>query len=278
MEQGQIYPNLAQAFGLLGMVILLLTLASIPISLLGDLLQIAVAAQPLVLALANTVAIGLTLLWGSRQAGAGFRELFPLQPVAASLWLPMMLTILGMNILLSECDNLLRLVLPVPNWLADLMRELFDPGKNVWATVLTLVIVAPVTEEFLFRGLILRGLLGNYGRCKAVLASALLFALIHLNPWQFFSAAVAGVVLGWWFVQTRSLVPCLFGHALHNALPVLVLSWLRWEIPGYTTELNRAVEFQPLWFDALGVVMAGAGIALLRSQFRKPAATGQSSR
>ncbi len=271
MEQEQTYPNLPQAFGLLGIVILLLTLASIPISLIGELLQIPVTAQPLVLALANTLAIGLTLLWGSRRARATFRELFPLKPVAASLWLPMTVTILGMNILLSECDNLLRLVLPVPSWLADLLKELFDPSKGVWATVLALVIVAPLTEEFLFRGLILRGLLGNYSVRKAVVASALLFALIHLNPWQFISAAVAGVVLGWWFVETRSLVPCLFGHALHNALPVIALSWLQLKIPGYTSDMSGAVEFQPLWFDALGLLLAAAGIAMLRTEFRKPA-------
>ncbi len=273
MEQEQTYPNLAQAFGLLGMVILLLTLVSIPIGLIGDALQTPVKAQPLVLALANTVAIGLTLLWGSRRARTTFRELFPLRPVAASLWLPMTLTILGMNILLSECDNLLRLILPVPGWLAALLQELFDPSKGVWATVLALVIVAPLTEEFLFRGLILRGLLGNYSVRKAVVAAALLFALIHFNPWQFISAAVAGVVLGWWFVETRSLVPCLFGHALHNALPVIALSWLQLKIPGYTSEMSGAVEFQPLWFDALGVLLAAAGIAMLRAEFRKPAGT-----
>lgn len=273
MEQQQTYPNLPQAFGLLGIVILLLALASVPIRLIGELLQMPVTAQPLVLALANTVAIGLTLLWGSRQARASFREIFPLKPVAAALWLPMTLTIVGMNILLSECDNLLRLILPVPGRLADLFEELFDPSKGVWASVLALVIVAPLTEEFLFRGLILRGLLGNYSVRKAIVASALLFALIHFNPWQFISAAVAGLVLGWWFVETRSLVPCLFGHALHNALPVIARSWLRLEIPGYTSDISSAVEIQPLWFDALGLLLAAAGIAMLRAEFRKSAGT-----
>lgn len=265
----RVYPNLPQAFGLLGIVILLLTLLSVPIQFIGTALEFSAAQQPLVLAIANTVAIGLTLLWGVKRANASWREVFPLTPINSSLLLPMMLTIIGMNILLSECDNLLRLVLPVPEWLADLMKGLFDPSKGIWASVLALVIVAPVTEELLFRGLILRGLLGTFTVRQALLFSALLFALLHMNPWQFISAAIAGVLFGWWFVETRSLWPCLFGHALHNGLPVIAISLFQLEIPGYTTELTSTVEFQPLWFDALGVILTFAGISLTKNHFQK---------
>ncbi len=268
-DSDKIYPNLPQAFGLLGIVILLLTLLSVPIQLFGTLFKFSAAHQPLVLAIANTFAIGVTLLWGAKRAKASWREIFPLTPIHGSLLMPMTLTIIGMNILLSECDNLLRLVLPVPAWLADLLKNLFDPSKGIWSSVLALVIVAPVTEELLFRGLILRGLLGNFKMRQAIMFSALLFALLHMNPWQFISAAIAGVLFGWWFVETRSLWPCLFGHALHNGLPVIAISFLQLEIPGYTTELTSTVEFQPFWFDALGVILTFAGISLTKNHFQK---------
>lgn len=269
MDSSKPYPNLPQAFGLLGIVILLLALLSVPIQLIGESFQLSLAQQPLVLAIANTLAIGLTLLWGTRRAEASWQEIFPLAPMNASLLLPMTLTIIGMNILLSECDNILRLVLPVPVWLAELFKGLFDSSNSLWSSILALVIVAPVTEEFLFRGLILRGLLGNFTVRNAIIFSALLFALLHMNPWQFISAAIAGILFGWWLVETRSLLPCLYGHALHNGLPVIAISLLQLQIPGYTTELASTVEFQPLWFDALGVILTFAGISLTMRRFRE---------
>ena len=57
-------------------------------------------------------------------------------------------------------------------------------GGPLWGALLAVVIVAPLTEELLFRGVILRGLLLHYSAPKAVIASSLMFGLVHLNPWQ----------------------------------------------------------------------------------------------
>jgi hypothetical protein len=73
-----------------------------------------------------------------------------------------------------------------------------------------------------------------------------------------------GVIFGWWFVQTRSLIPCLFGHALTNAFPLILSTTV--EIPGYTIGPNT---FQPLWFDILGLALFGIGGLLLISAFQK---------
>ena len=128
--------------------------------------------------------------------------------------------------------------------------------------------VAPAVEEVLFRGLILSGFLSHYSTRKAVLASAILFGLLHLNPWQIIGATIYGILLAWWFMQTGSILPCLFGHALANTLALSVKALLRLEIPGFTGEFGR-VEFQPLWFDFLGFVLAALGVWLLIHQFRK---------
>ena len=39
---------------------------------------------------------------------------------------------------------------------------------------------------------------------------------MHTNPWQFISTFVAGVLLAWLLIETGSLVPCLFAHAVAN--------------------------------------------------------------
>ena len=126
------------------------------------------------------------------------------------------------------------------------------------------MVVAPLTEELLFRGLILRGFLRNYSQAKAVFVTAILFAIIHLNPWQFIGALLLGVIFGWWFVQTRSLIPCLFGHAVFNAFPLILSATVK--IPGYTI---GTATFQPLWLDILGLILVGIGGWLLIWVFQK---------
>jgi hypothetical protein len=174
----------------------------------------------------------------------------------------MAVTILGLGILLSEADNLLRSVLPPPAWLERMFVELTQGRRSLWGSVALLVVAAPLTEETLFRGLFLHGFLRRYSARRAILVSALLFAVFHLNPWQFLGALTAGVVFAWWVVRTGSLVPALTCHALNNSVPVIV-SQLPVRITGYSGVPTGAVEFHPLWFDALGVTLAAVGLWLV---------------
>jgi membrane protease YdiL (CAAX protease family) len=184
----------------------------------------------------------------------------------------MALTVIGTSILLSEVDNLLRIFLPPPAWFTDYFRSLLGGEISRWSSILALVIVAPLTEELLVRGLILRGFLSHYGTRKAILASAIFFGVLHFNPWQFIGATALGVLFGWWFIQTRSMLPCLLGHALANAFPLTLMAFFRLEIPGFTSDFEK-VKFHPFWLDCVGVVLVALGIWLLIHQFRKSSDT-----
>lgn len=262
------YPNISQSIGLLLLVLLLQIVIAVPLAALSMGMNRSLLENPLTVAVVNSIAIGLALVFGLKRTNASFKEAFRFMPIRATLLLPMALTVVGMSILLSEADNRLRAVLPMPAWLIEVFQNLMGAGQNVWSSFFTLAVVAPLTEELLFRGLILRGFLSHYSVRKAVLVSGLLFGLFHLNPWQFFGAAVLGAIFAWWFVKTRSLLPCLFGHALNNALPLILLAVPELQISGYSTEAAAHVEFQPLWFDGLGLVLAGGGIWLLAREFK----------
>jgi len=188
------------------------------------------------------------------------REVLPLGSFPFLVLVPMVVAAVGLVILVSECDNLTRSVLPMPDELAEMFRDLFEGGVG---TFVALVIVAPLVEELLFRGVILTGFLARYRRGTAIGASAVLFAVAHLNPYQFAAGLVTGVFLGWLLVRTRSLWPCILVHAAFNAHVVLVpvlRDQLGVEIPGFTAPPEAAVvEFQPAWFNALGLVLAAAG-------------------
>jgi membrane protease YdiL (CAAX protease family) len=263
------FPNIPRAIGLLALVFAIQMVMGIPVAALGLIMKTPLMNDPLAIAFFNTVSIGIVLLIGLRLAKASFKEVFSFAPIRAALLFPMSLTVIGMSILLSEVDNRVRTIWPVPAWVTEILQNFFGAPEKFFSPLITLVIVAPLTEELLFRGFILRGFLRNYSMRKAIIVSALLFGAFHLNPWQFTGAAVLGAVFAWWFVKTRSLLPCLFGHALNNGLPLVLLALPQLQIPGYSTEITEQVEFQPLWFDALGLLLAGIGIWWLIRVFKK---------
>lgn len=84
----------------------------------------------------------------------------------------------------------------------------------------------------------------------------------HLNPYQFAVALLFGVLAAWLYVYTQSLWPSLIGHCLMNLGPTLIVTGvLPWKITGYSMELDQGIgQFQPLWFDALGAVLAALGL------------------
>lgn len=84
----------------------------------------------------------------------------------------------------------------------------------------TLAIVPAFAEEFLFRGVILNNLL-PFGRTTAVVASALLFGLMHQNMGQFLYTTVAGLVIGFIYVHTKSIWCCILTHLCNNFMSVL---------------------------------------------------------
>jgi membrane protease YdiL (CAAX protease family) len=269
------YPGLGMAILMVVAVVVVQFLLAVPIEIVGAIvLKLApgkLTQNPLVVGAVNFISIGLVIAAGVLLNRAPLRTIFPMTPVRVALFAPIILTTLGAGILLSEVDNAFRWVLPMPEWLMQAFQSLFMGGTCFWGTVLTMVVVAPVTEELLVRGLIFRGLLNRYSAITAVLLSSLLFALLHLNPWQFISAAALGVLFAWWFWETRSLVPCLAGHALTNAM-VVTLPHLPVQIPGFNTP-PPAVEFQPWWLDLTGLALALLGIWWFERLVRKPGAT-----
>lgn len=244
---------------------------SVPLAVIGLLFKIKLVEHPAVVGCVNLAAFGAVITLGAFLAKAPLREVFPMKSVRLALALPLVLSVIGAAIVLSEADNWTRSVLPLPEWLAKFFVDLITAKNSFWGSLFALSVVAPLTEELFFRGLVLHGFLSRYSVRNSVLVSAVLFGLMHLNPWQLISGVALGLLLGWWFVRTRSLLPCLAGHALANGV-LLFASFLPFRIPGFNagSPLDRAVEFQPLWFDALGLTLFVVGVWLFAAWSRKP--------
>ena len=80
----------------------------------------------------------------------------------------------------------------------------------------SMVIAAPVVEEILFRGYILDAIRKIHGDTVAILGSAGLFGLIHLEPYVVGMASIGGVIYGWVRIKTGSLWPSIVSHMVWN--------------------------------------------------------------
>lgn len=226
----------------------------------------------LVAAAVTLIGFILLLFWVRRRWWFNYQGLFMIKQLKLKYLLPMLLMTAGAVIVLSEIQNLVFTFLPIKGDLARNILAIPVPGgTGFWKFVLYMGLVVPVVEEVIFRGLILRGFIKRYPAHRAIANSTLLsgfthlnpwqLGLAHLNPWHFWNGVIWGSVSGWWFYKTRSLVPCIAGNALINLAPLLATDLLGLELPGLIKNF-QAIQYQPLWFDMLGVGLLLAGILI----------------
>ena len=92
----------------------------------------------------------------------------------------------------------------------------------------TAVVMAPLFEEFFFRGFLLSGLMrSRLGSSGAVLATSIVWTAIHLqyDSFELGALLIFGVVLGWARVATGSIIPCLAMHAAFNAVSLATCAY-----------------------------------------------------
>ena len=137
-------------------------------------------------------------------------------------------------------DALLALLPEMPEALEELLTGMTQ--GTLWINFLMVSVFAPFFEEWLCRGMILRGLLGNKMKPAAAIAvSALFFAFIHLNPWQAVPAFLLGCLFGYVYYKTGSLRLTMLMHFTNNSFSLLMSnidafreaeSWMD-VLPGY---------------------------------------------
>jgi membrane protease YdiL (CAAX protease family) len=89
--------------------------------------------------------------------------------------------------------------------------------------ILAGAVLAPIVEEFLFRGLLYRYLRKRRSRTFAIVLTAGLFAVAHLVPTLIPSLFVFGIFLAWVVERYGSLYPAMALHSLNNLTSILVV-------------------------------------------------------
>ena len=118
----------------------------------------------------------------------------------------------------------------LPEW-PEAIQKYIDEAEAV-ATLLmntrggyaVVCLLAPVAEELVFRGAALRVLLQWQPRHRWLMIglSALIFALAHLNPAQLLHPFLIGLLLGWMYERTGSVIPGIVYHWANNTAAYLL--------------------------------------------------------
>ena len=121
------------------------------------------------------------------------------------------------------CSDAILVLLPeMPDWIRQALEGLTSDG-NLFVNFLLVSIFAPFFEEWLCRGMILRGLLGTKMKpVWAIVVSAVFFALIHLNPWQAVPAFLLGCLFGYVYYKTGSLKLTMLMHFTNNTFSLVM--------------------------------------------------------
>ena len=103
----------------------------------------------------------------------------------------------------------------IPNTMEDTFIAM---SRNPFG-ILSIALLAPILEELLFRGAI-QGQLQESGMrpWTAILVSSLIFGVVHMNPAQIPFAFLLGMMFGWLYYRTGSLLPGIVGHVLNNSI------------------------------------------------------------
>jgi len=110
-----------------------------------------------------------------------------------------------------------------PERIAMFQEMLPRSGLGILLTIITVVVVGPLGEEIVFRGFLHRLASDFWDPGKATLLSALVFAMVHAEPWIIFGLLGIGVALSFIFESTGSLLACFVFHATHNTVALVMM-------------------------------------------------------
>ena len=116
--------------------------------------------------------------------------------------------------------------------------------------IILLIVVTPMIEEYAFRGVLLNSL-GKFGKNFALYASAIIFALAHLNVSEYLPAFAMGLLLGKTSLRYRSIRPTIIIHVLFNGFIYLMLT-----LPASFTRY-MAYGFAALFVISIYLILSG---------------------
>ena len=165
-------------------------------------------------------------------------------------------------------EPIVTLLPQMPQWLEDVMKQLLDKSP-LWMSIISVSVFAPLFEEWLCRGIILRGLLANrISPVSAIVTSSIFFAVLHLNPWQAVPAFLLGCLFGYVYYKTGSLKLTMLMHCVNNSAAVLFSKMSLFKDADTFMDVLSPGAYWTLYAVCL-LVVAGSVAVFSRTGYRK---------
>lgn len=196
----------------------------------------------------------------------GIKLNFNFSSSSASTFVQVFLMMLGM-MLISE---FITALLPTEGYIWGELYQSFLEQMNAlaidpFALVLMVAVLAPVLEEILFRGIIMKALL-NRGLhpYRSILISAFIFGLMHIYPWQFLGAFLIGLVLGLVYYKTKSLLLPILMHAFNNFIAAMLMIFVKED------SLSAWLHIDEIYLFGIGIVLFSISLYLFLMKHKSP--------
>ncbi|MFH1213428.1 MAG: type II CAAX endopeptidase family protein [Candidatus Neomarinimicrobiota bacterium] len=211
-----VIPRIKTAVGLLLMGLLCASLVSIVILVYysqGDLKTI----TQLVL-LISELFLPIPIIFWAWRLRTNLGELLRIRKVAPVSLVAATVAAAGLTIIIDELDRIVQIILPLPESFTQVGEIIkITNWQSAILVIGVIVLAAPLVEELMFRGFFQRIL--EYRQndvTRSVLLSALVFALIHFNPWWGVQIYLMGLFMGYMAWRSNSIWPSFIIHAVNN--------------------------------------------------------------
>lgn len=170
------------------------------------------------------VTLGGVVAWLAARRALSWRVFGPLRPRLRHVLIGVGVG-LGGFLIATILPELIRrsLDIPPPDR-QEILEAVATTGTRAWLLILVAVLLAPLVEEIVYRGMLFQSLRHRLGLWPAVGLSSLTFAFVHLELLAQPLAIAALLVLGVWlaaaFHRTGSLLVPIVAHALFNGVAV----------------------------------------------------------
>lgn len=128
------------------------------------------------------------------------------------------------SILVSLLMQFINTIYPFPDQYTEQLMGLFKMSDSLWVMLGVIALAPGICEEIMFRGFLMRFFEGN-SKKMAVVVSALLFAIFHLDPFRLIPTFILGLILGYLTIRSGSIVNSMLSHTVNNSVAVLVASF-----------------------------------------------------
>lgn len=167
---------------------------------------------------------------------------------------------IGLCVLNDFADRFVQSIIPMPESIVHALKAYmsFHSAREAVLVLFTVVFVAGIVEEMLFRGF-LQNIIERRGEIlKSIFVPAFVFSVFHFNPWGALQIFTIGSVFGIISWKTRSIVPSIVAHGVHNGIAAILFNLSSNAQEWYA----RDNSIRPFWI-AIAIGMTAIGLFLL---------------